>query len=119
MLVGERKRERTKQEETPSVIIDTPLNYENTHELAECPISSCHSPNPHLDMYMPVRDFGYFDINLYTCVNTCACGCGKFHKFSVKHDILKDVEHLKVYDRTHIKSVWLSGLDLDLGGKSG
>ena len=28
------------------------------------------------------------------------------HKFSAKHEILTDAEHLKIYDRTHFKDVW-------------
>lgn len=87
-----------------SLIIKAPYNYEQSHELTECPI--CHNPNPFLDMHMPVRDFGYFDINLYTCETVCGCGCGKSHKFSVKHEFLRDAEKLKVYDRTHTQGAW-------------
>jgi hypothetical protein len=28
------------------------------------------------------------------------------HKFSVKHEMVTDAEHLKVFDSTHIKDVW-------------
>lgn len=69
---------------------------------------------------MPVRENGYFNINLYTCETICDCYFGSDtdpltydiivkphkHKFSVKHEILTDAEHLKIYDRTHVKGVW-------------
>jgi hypothetical protein len=73
-------------------------------------------------MHIPVREFRYFDINLYVCDTLCECDWNpdpiKYdvsgleikkshsHKFSAKHEFLKDVEHLKIYDRTHIKDVW-------------
>lgn len=85
-----------KQEEPPTIVIKAPHNYERTHELTECPL--CKSPDPYLDMYLPVREFGYFDLNLYVCSNG--------HKFSAKHEILKDAEHLKIYDRTHLRDIW-------------
>jgi hypothetical protein len=61
-------------------------------------------------MHVPVREFGYFDMNLYTCETTCLCAFGAEydpiintaelkphkHKFSVKHEILTDAEHLKI-----------------------
>ena len=51
---------------------------------------------------------------------TCDCGFGSEsdpitynmvtkphnHKFSAKHEILTDADHLKIYDRTHFKDVW-------------
>ena len=69
---------------------------------------------------MKVREYGYFDACLYTCDNTCDCAFGSDtdpipgidtlkphnHKFSEKHEILTDAEHLKIYDRTHFKDVW-------------
>jgi hypothetical protein len=109
---------KRKQEEVPTLIIEAPLNYEQTHELAQCPL--CNNPNPFLDMYMPERYLRYFDICLYTCNTTCDCTFGSDtdpitnkvtikphnHKFSAKHEILTDAEHLKIYDRTHFKDVW-------------
>jgi hypothetical protein len=100
------------------MVIAAPLNYERTHKLAECPL--CNNPNPYLDMDMKVREYGYFDICLYTCDTTCDCAFGSDtdpitgkdtlkphnHKFSAKHEILTDAEHLKIYDRTHFKDVW-------------
>jgi hypothetical protein len=93
-----------KMEKPPTMIIKAPLNYEIPHELLKCPL--CNNPNPILDMYIPVREYGYFDINLYTCSTICGCGCGRAHMFSVKHEILTDAQHLKVYDRTHVEDVW-------------
>jgi hypothetical protein len=109
---------KRKQEETPTMVIAAPLNYERTHKLAECPL--CNNPNPYLNMDMKVREYGYFDICLYTCNTTCDCAFGSDidpitgedtlkphnHKFSAKHEILTDAEHLKIYDRTHFKDVW-------------
>jgi hypothetical protein len=111
------KQER-KREETPTMVIAAPPNYERTHTLAECPL--CHSPDPYLDMHMPERYLSYFDICLYTCNTTCDCAFGSDtdpitgkdtlkphnHKFSAKQEILTDAEHLKIYDRTHFKDVW-------------
>jgi hypothetical protein len=105
-------------EKSPITIIKAPTNYEQTHELMECPL--CNNPNPVLDMYMPVREFGYFDINLYVCNTRCEYHFGTGyditagrmivkshkHKFSVKHEILTDAQHLKIYDRTHVEDVW-------------
>jgi hypothetical protein len=104
----------------PDIIIHTPSNYELTHELHQCPL--CDRPNPFLLMYMPVREFSfrYFDICLYTCDTFCKCVYGANrdpinydikikphnHKFSVKHEILFDSDHLEIYDRTHQKGVW-------------
>jgi len=108
-----------KPEEPPTRIITAPPNYERTHTLEECPL--CRSPNPRLEMDMKVRDYGYFDLNLYTCSgNACNCDFGSDtdlitnkvtikphnHKFSAKHEILTDADHLKIYDRTHFKVVW-------------
>jgi ssDNA-binding Zn-finger/Zn-ribbon topoisomerase 1 len=108
----------TKQEETPTMVIEAPFNYERTHELAQCPL--CNNPNPVLDMYMPERYLGYFDIKLYSCNTICNCNFySDFdpittkvtlkphnHKFSAKHELLSDADHLKIYDRTHFKDVW-------------
>ena len=93
-------------EEPPTMVIKAPNRYEQTHLLTECPL--CHIPNPHLEMHMPVREFGYFDTNLYTCNTVCGCsrGCDRPHKFSAKHELLRDAGHLKIYDRTHFKDVW-------------
>ena len=106
-------------EKPPTTIIEAPSNYEQSHELAQCPL--CNNPNPVLDMHLPVRELGYFfDINLYTCETLCECHFGSEtdyiadeviikphkHKFSAKHEILLDSEHLKIYDRTHVKDVW-------------
>jgi hypothetical protein len=44
------------------------------------------------------REFDFFDASLYFCANG--------HKYSTKHKILKDAEHLKIYDRTNVKGVW-------------
>ena len=102
----------------PTMIIDAPPNYEQTHELLECPLCDC--PNPFLNMYIPVREWDYFDICLYTCDTFCECeyDAGRDpinydikikphnHKFSVKHELLWDSERLKIYDRTHQKGVW-------------
>lgn len=99
----------TKQEEPPSMVVKASSDYERTHELSECPLCNTlkrDASNPFLDMHMKVREFGYFDINLYSCNNLCGCGCGKPHKFSTKHELFQDAEHLKIYDRTHIKDVW-------------
>jgi hypothetical protein len=107
-----------RQEEAPTMVIKAPPNYEQTHELAQCPL--CNSPNPILDMHLPVRWYEYFDTNLYTCDTRCECHYGAErdpitdkitikphkHKFSAKHDILTDASHLKIYDRTHFKDVW-------------
>lgn len=109
---------KRKQEQPPTMIIDALINYEQTHELAQCPL--CNNPNPFLDMYMPERYLRYFDICLYTCNTTCNCAFGSDtdritnkvtikphkHKFSAKHEILTDAEHLKIYDRTHSQSAW-------------
>jgi len=109
----------TGTQEPPTLIIKTPPNYEQTHELSHCPL--CNHPNPTLDMYLPVREFAYFDMGLYTCETTCHCLFDADdnplydepeikphkHKFSIKHDLLLDADHLKVYDRTHQKGVWL------------
>ena len=71
-------------------------------------------------MDMKVREYGYFDLYLYTCDTTCDCVFGSEsdpitynivikphkHKFSAKHEILTDADHLKIYDRTHFKDVW-------------
>ena len=105
-------------EEPPTLVIEAPPNYERTHELAKCPL--CNNPNPVLDILMPVRYIRYFDINLYTCETICECRFGSDsdpltaevilkphkHKFSAKHELLKDAGHLKVYDRTHVKGIW-------------
>lgn len=104
----------------PDIIINAPPNYEQTHELRQCPL--CDRPYPFLNMYLPVREFGfgYFDICLYTCDAVCECVFGAYHdpinysieikphnhKFSVKHEILFDSDHLRIYDRTHQKGVW-------------
>jgi len=103
----------------PTMVIAAPPNYERTHTLTECPL--CHSPNPRMDMYMPERYLRYFDICLYTCCGkACDCAYGSHtdpitgedtlkphsHKFSAKHEILTDAEHLKIYDRTHTQSAW-------------
>src|SRR5215208_4332325 len=96
-----------RQEEAPTMVIEAPPNYEQTHELAQCPL--CNSPNPILDMRLPVRWYEYFDINLYNCGTQCECHFGAErdpitdkitikphkHKFSVKHEILTDASHLK------------------------
>jgi hypothetical protein len=109
MLKMPNSESRTKprrEEEAPTMVIEASLNYEKTHELAEYPL--CHRSNPYLDMYMPIREFGYFDVNLYVCNTICGCShdCGKAHRFSAKHDLLNDAEHLKIYNRTYIKGVW-------------
>ena len=69
-------------------------------------------------MHMPVRELRFFDINLYTCDTICECKTHwdrdpitdeikpHKHKFSVKHELLKDAQHLKVYDRTRVRDVW-------------
>jgi hypothetical protein len=95
-------------EEPPTMIIEAPKYYEKTHMLTECPL--CHNPDPYLDMHMRVREFGYFDINLYACSTVCSCSpvCDKVHKFSAKHELLRDVRNLKIYDRTHFKNVWVT-----------
>ena len=107
-----------KLEPSLTMIIDAPINYERTHTLAECPL--CNSPNPYLDMHMEVREFGSFDICLYTCSTLCDCAFGSEtdpiihkdtlkphkHKFSIKHELLRDADHLKIYNRTHFKDVW-------------
>jgi hypothetical protein len=93
-----------KPEELPTMVIETPKYYERTHTIAECPL--CHNPNPYLHMHMPVREFGFFDINLYDCNTVCECGCGRPLRFSIKHELLRDAGRLKIYDRTHVKSVW-------------
>jgi hypothetical protein len=107
-----------KYEEAPTLIIEAPPNYEQTHELTHCPL--CNNPIPVLDMHVPIREFGYFDMNLYTCETMCQCAFGAEydpitdttelkphkHKFSVKHEILTDAEQLKIYDRTHVKNPW-------------
>ena len=109
---------KRKQEQPPTMVIDAPIKYEHDHKLANCPL--CDRPNPYLDMDMKVREYGYFDLNLYTCDTTCDCGFGMEtdpitsrvklkphkHKFSAKHEILTDADHLKIYDRTHFKDVW-------------
>ena len=109
---------KRKQEQPPTMVIDAPINYEHTHKLANCPL--CDRPNPYLDMDMKVREYGYFDLNLYTCNTVCDCGFGMEtdpitsrvklkphkHKFSAKHEIVTDADHLKIYDRTHFKDVW-------------
>ena len=80
------------------LIINAPPNYEQTHELRQCPL--CDRPNPFLNMYIPVREWDYFDICLYTCDTVCECVYGAdrdpinydikikphSHKFSVKHE---------------------------------
>jgi hypothetical protein len=91
-------------EETLTLVIETPRYYERTHILAKCPL--CESPNLNLHLYMPVREFGFFDINLYNCNTICGCDCGKPHRFSAKHELLRDAGHLKIYDRTHVKGAW-------------
>jgi len=55
----------TRFEKPPDLIIDAPLNYENNHLLPECPF--CKTPDPYLDMVIPVREFRYFDIVIYQC----------------------------------------------------
>jgi hypothetical protein len=61
-------------------------------------------------MHIPVREHGYFDINLYVCDTLCNYNCDfgrevdpitdevtikpNKHKFSVKHELLKDAQHL-------------------------
>lgn len=98
-----------KQQEPPSMTITAPFNYERTHELVECPLCNIlgrDASSPFLDMHMEVREFGYFDLCLYSCNNLCGCGCGKPHKFSTKHELYQDAEHLKIYDRTHITDIW-------------
>jgi hypothetical protein len=94
-----------RRQEPPSITIKAPYDYERTHELMECPLCNGAS-KPFRDMHMKVREFGYFDLNLYSCSNHCKCGCGKPHKFSAKHELYYDAEHLKIYDRTHIKDIW-------------
>jgi hypothetical protein len=103
---------------TPTMVIDAPLNYEHTHYLAKCPL--CNRPDPFMDMYLPVREFHYFDTCLYTCDTVCECEFGAYHdpiddsveikphnhKFSVKQELLFDSNHLKIYDRTHQKGAW-------------
>ena len=110
--------QKRKREEAPTKVIVAPLNYERTHTLAECPL--CNSPKPRLDMHMPVREFRYFDICLYTCNTVCNCDFNSDtdpittkvtikphnHKFSAKHELVTDADHLKIYDRTHFKDVW-------------
>jgi hypothetical protein len=81
-----------KSEEPPTMVIKAPPNYEKTYELAECPL--CHSPNPDLHIHIPVREFGYFDINIYFCQGD------QKHIVSVKHKIASDADHLLVYNRT-------------------
>jgi len=95
-------------EETPTMVIRAPLNYENTHELAECPL--CNAPNPYLDMHLPVREYGSFDMNLYICETVCTCNFSSDidpitnevklkphnHKFSVKHELFTDADNLKI-----------------------
>ena len=85
----------TRFEKPPDLIIDAPLNYENNHLLFECPL--CHTPDPYLDMVIPVREFSYFDIIIYQYEGK------EQHVFSVKHDIGSDASHLKIYERT---SIW-------------
>jgi hypothetical protein len=105
-------------EKPPTLIIKAPPNYEQNHELSHCPL--CNQPDPTLEMYLPVREFAYFDMALYTCETACLClfeadinplyDKPKIkphrHKFSIKHDILLDASYLKVYDRTHQRGVW-------------
>jgi hypothetical protein len=57
----------------PTMVIDVPINYEHAHELTKSPLYKCNRPNPSLDMDMKVREYGYFDLNLYTCDTTCDC----------------------------------------------
>ena len=42
----------------PTMIIDAPPNYEQTHKLLECPLCDC--PNPFLNMYILVQGVGLF-----------------------------------------------------------
>lgn len=97
------------REEPPTMIIDAPLGYERNHQLKECPL--CNRPDPLLVIHIPVRSLRYFDINLYSCETHCQCSNScldlhRLHRFSAKHDFLKDASHLKIYDRTHKKGVW-------------
>jgi C4-type Zn-finger protein len=117
-MSGSESEAEIKYEEPPTAVIDAPSNYEQFHELENCPL--CNRPDPNLHTHMPVREFGYFDINLYVCNTLCECRFGSKtdpitnmteirphkHKFSVKHEILTDAKHLKIYDRTHVNGVW-------------
>jgi hypothetical protein len=95
-MSGSKSELKHEPEEAPTKVIDAPHSYEQTHKLAECPL--CNRPNPILDMHMQVREFDFFDASLYICANG--------HKYSTKHKILNDAEHLKIYDRTNVKGVW-------------
>ena len=114
-----RTKQKQEQGETPTMVIEAPPNYIRTHDLAECPL--CNGPNPVLDIHIPVREFGFFDICLYTCNTDCGCDWNPGreyavdgseiekphnHKFSVKHEILIDAQNLRIYDRTHFRDVW-------------